>query len=372
MASLVNSTEHLKKNYNQSFSDSSKNLKRREHFQTFYEASIPNPHAGRRSTPARSPGRQAVTDLRFRARKLQVGVPRAADRAGTSLATAPCPPRGPAPEGRTRGQSPGSSPRRALTSPRRRVWAAAALRLAVVEAGAGKEERGPRRTASPRRDRGHRTAAAPPPPQLARWPFAGRGRLIPASDSGAPRSGAAALAGRADVACVSLPPPAPHGRERPRVRTEGQLRGAGPKGGRSARAHWRAAPQGVRGGVGPLVSQEIWSGGQGTAKRPSALTLSGGRPQGLSAAAGIPDPLTLHSFSLRKNPGRRGRSESGARHSGEDRQAQAKGDPRGAGVNSAWSSLGPRLSHGLPSKGWGQSGLGGQSLGQVTGERPRH
>lgn len=139
-----------------------------------------------------------------------------------------------------------------------------------------------------------------------------------------------------------------------RVRTGGQLR------------------RGVRGGGGPLVSQEIWSGRRGTAKRPSALTLSGGRPQGLSAAAGIPDPLTLHSFSLRKNPGRRGRSESGARHSGEDRQAQAKGNPRGAGVNSAWSSLGPRLFHRLPSKGWGQPGLGGQSLCQVTGERQSH
>lgn len=235
----------------------------------------PEPRAPRRNRPqvprTEAPGR----------------APRAADRAGTSLATAPCPPRGPAPAERTRGRSPGSGPRRALTSPRRRAWAAAALRLAVVEAGAGKEERGPRRRASPRRDRGHRTAAAPPPPQLARWLFAGRGRLIPASDSGAPRSGAAALAGRAVVACVSLPPPTPLGPERPRVRSGGQLRGAGPKGGRSARAPWRSAPQRVWGGVGPLVSQVTWSGGQGAAKHPSAIMRSGGRPQGLSAADAV-------------------------------------------------------------------------------------
>lgn len=148
----------------------------------------------------------------------------------------------------------------------------------MVEAGAGKEERDPLRTASPRRDRGHRTAAAPPPPQLARWPFAGRGRLIPASDSGAPRSGAAALAGRADVACVSLPPPAPHGRERPRVRTGGQLRGAGPEGGRSARAHWRAAPQGGAG--------RGWTPGlAGDLVRPPGHSEASFRPNALRRAA---------------------------------------------------------------------------------------
>lgn len=200
----------------------------RRPFRSGPAAGPPTPPSWPEEQPARSPGRPAVTDLRFRARRLPAGAPRAADRAGTSLATAPCPPRGPAPAGRTRGRSPGSGPRRALTSPRRRAWAAAALRLAVVEAGAGKEARGPRRRAAPRRDGGRRTAAAPPPPQPARWPFAGRGRLIPASGSGAPRSGAAALAGPADVACVSLPPPALRGRERLRVRTGERPRGAEP------------------------------------------------------------------------------------------------------------------------------------------------
>lgn len=46
-------------------------------------------------------------------------------------------------------------------------------------------------------------------------------------------------------------------------------------------------------------------------KPPSAIMLSGGRPQGLSAAAGILDPLTLHSFFLPEKPGRRGRPRAG-------------------------------------------------------------
>lgn len=113
----------------------------------------PNAHAGP------GPGRPAVTDLGFRARTRRVG--------------SPCPPLGPAPAGRTRGRGPGAGLRRKLTSPRRRAWAAAALRLAVVEAGAGSGERGARRRAAPPRDRAHRTAAAPPPPQLPRWPLGG-------------------------------------------------------------------------------------------------------------------------------------------------------------------------------------------------------
>ena len=40
MASLVNSTKHLRKNSHQSFSNSSNKLKRKEHIQTFYEANI--------------------------------------------------------------------------------------------------------------------------------------------------------------------------------------------------------------------------------------------------------------------------------------------------------------------------------------------
>ena len=115
--------------------------------------------------------------------------------------------------------------------------------------------------------------------------------LTPTSDSGAPCPGVAALAGRADVACVSLPPRAPQGRERRRVRTSGQLLGAGAAG-RWAHALRRAAPGGRLSGVSADLVRP-----PGPSWASFRYSVVGGRPQGLSAAAGVPDPLTLHTTS---------------------------------------------------------------------------
>lgn len=183
----------------------------------------------------------------------------AAGWAGAGRAVAPRPRSGRLRWGGRAAEAPAQA-RRALTSPRGRAWAAAALRLAAAEAGAGSGEGGPRRTAArpgtepttpPQRRRRHRR----PRFQDGR---PGRGHLATASASasGARLAAAAALGGRAGVAGVSLPPPAPQGGDARRVRAGGSPRPWAP-----------TPPAGVVGAPPP-------------SRRFSAISLSSGRPPG--------------------------------------------------------------------------------------------
>lgn len=213
----------------------------------------------------------------------------------------PCPPLGLAPEGRTCGGGPGTGRRRALTSPRRRAWAAAALRLAVVEAGAGSGEWGPRRRAAPLRDRAHRTAAAPLPPQLPRWPLAGRGHPRFRFRCAARWGGCSRRPGGPGRRLAAAPDAPPRGTGGA-CALAGSSDGAGPEERKSALARWQAAPGGgPRGGenqrvrarrhlhgLRPHVPRPVWSGYHCPPGPASAMSLSSGRPGGPR-----PPPRTL-------------------------------------------------------------------------------
>lgn len=191
---------------------------------------------------------------------------------------APRPDLWPAPEGRTSGPRPPSSPR-ALTSPRRRRWAAAALRLAVVEAGAGCGRKGP----TPQ----SRTAPGPSaqhPPQRRR-----RLSFQDGSTRGGPRprfrfryavrhsDHSRQLGGRRP--CLSVTP-APLGFV------------SGFRGGRRARAHWWTAPWGWAARIFPPGSSQASPGADAVPQK----------TRGQRVAAGPHHALPSTQAQLEGNP----------------------------------------------------------------------
>ena len=267
----------------------------------------PNPQAGRREDePPRSPGRPAVTEIGFRARKLQAGPhERGRGRDG------PC--GGPAPPARRSGRLRRGG--RAAEAPAQARGACSPLPVAArgppprsgspcsrPEQGAG--EWGPRRRVAPRRDRAHpdchrcRRCRR----RLCFQDGRSKGRGHPRFRfRGAVSLGgvATALGGRADVACVSLPPPAPGSGNSRRMGSGLQLRGAGLEpfctSGRPARALRLI-----------LRPQSCPAGGPGESQRPQRT--------------GAPHPARSPPHDPRPYAGR---------------QVLLEGDPRGAGVSPA-------------------------------------